>query len=72
MALFCPNVISYRRLTRYQTAPINTHWGYDNRTAGLPVPNAGAADRRVENRCGGADPTHISPWPPRWPAATWG
>jgi glutamine synthetase len=55
MALFCPNVNSYRRLTRYQTAPINTHWGYDNRTAGLRVPNAGAADRRVENRCGGAD-----------------
>jgi glutamine synthetase len=55
MALFCPNVNSYRRLTRYQTAPINTHWGYDNRTAGLRVPNANASARRVENRCGGAD-----------------
>src|SRR6201990_2231922 len=55
MALFCPNVNSYRRLTRYQTAPINTHWGYDNRTAGLRVPNANPASRRVENRCGGAD-----------------
>jgi glutamine synthetase len=55
MALFCPNVNSYRRLTRYQTAPINTHWGYDNRTAGLRVPNAAPAARRVENRCGGAD-----------------
>ncbi len=38
MALFCPNVNSYRRLTRHQTAPINTHWGYDNRTAGLRCP----------------------------------
>ena len=55
MALFCPNVNSFRRLTRHQTAPINTHWGYDNRTAGLRVPNASAANRRVENRCGGAD-----------------
>src|SRR5580700_10434882 len=55
MALFCPNVNSYRRLTRYQTAPINTHWGYDNRTAGLRVLNAAPAARRVENRCGGAD-----------------
>jgi glutamine synthetase len=55
MALFCPNVNSYRRLTRYQTAPINTHWGYDNRTAGLRVPTAAPASRRVENRCGGAD-----------------
>ncbi|MEJ0007660.1 MAG: hypothetical protein WDM77_15170 [Steroidobacteraceae bacterium] len=46
MALLCPNVNSYRRLTRHQTAPINTHWGYDNRTAGLRVPNSKAADRR--------------------------
>src|SRR5579872_2659308 len=55
MALFCPNVNSYRRLTRYQTAPINMHWGYDNRTAGLRVPNSTPEARRVENRCGGAD-----------------
>jgi len=36
-------------------APINTQWGYDNRTAGLRVPVAQAASRRVENRLGGAD-----------------
>jgi len=55
MALFCPNVNSYRRLTRYQSAPINMHWGYDNRTAGLRVPTSNAEARRVENRCSGAD-----------------
>ncbi|HUN25049.1 MAG TPA: glutamine synthetase family protein [Steroidobacteraceae bacterium] len=55
MALFCPNVNSYRRLTRYQTAPINMHWGYDNRTAGLRVPMSSPDARRVENRCAGAD-----------------
>jgi glutamine synthetase len=55
MALFCPNVNSYRRLTRYQSAPINTHWGYDNRTAGLRVPMSSPDARRVENRCSGAD-----------------
>jgi len=55
MSLFCPNVNSYRRLARFQTAPINTQWGYDNRTAGLRVPISAPAARRVENRCGGAD-----------------
>ncbi|HTY50985.1 MAG TPA: hypothetical protein VMB48_14945, partial [Steroidobacteraceae bacterium] len=54
-ALFCPNVNSFRRLTRYHSAPINVHWGYDNRTAGLRVPHSSAEARRVENRCGGAD-----------------
>ncbi len=55
MALFCPNVNSYRRITRYQTAPINMHWGYDNRTAGLRVPMSSPEARRVENRVAGAD-----------------
>jgi glutamine synthetase len=55
MALFCPNVNSYRRLTRYQSAPINMHWGYDNRTAGLRVPMSSPEARRVENRVAGAD-----------------
>src|ERR1700761_5717498 len=55
MGLFCANVNSYRRLTRYLSAPINVHWGYDNRTAGLRVPMSSADARRVENRVGGAD-----------------
>ena len=55
MALFCANVNSYRRLTRYLSAPINVHWGYDNRTAGLRVPMSDPEARRVENRVGGAD-----------------
>ena len=55
MALFAPNVNSYRRITREQLAPINVQWGYDNRTAGLRVPVAPPEGRRVENRVGGAD-----------------
>src|SRR5258706_466671 len=55
MSLFCPNVNSYRRISRYSSAPINVHWGYDNRTAGLRVPMSGPDARRVENRVGGAD-----------------
>ncbi len=55
MALFAPNVNSYRRITRHSSAPINTQWGHDNRTAGLRVPVSSPENRRVENRVGGAD-----------------
>src|SRR3569832_2899660 len=55
MSLFAPNVNSYRRITRHYSAPINTQWGYDNRTAGLRVPVSSPAARRVENRIAGAD-----------------
>src|SRR5258708_22256943 len=55
MSLFAPNVNSYRRISRHSSAPINVHWGYDNRTAGLRVPMSGAEAPRVENRLGGAD-----------------
>jgi glutamine synthetase len=55
MSLFAPNVNSYRRTTPHNSAPINVHWGYDNRTAGLRVPMSDPAARRVENRLGGAD-----------------
>jgi glutamine synthetase len=36
-------------------APINLHWGRDNRTCGLRIPDSGPEARRVENRIGGAD-----------------
>jgi glutamine synthetase len=55
MSLFCSNVNSYRRMTRYLSAPINVQWGYDNRTAGLRVPMSSPESRRIENRVGGAD-----------------
>ncbi len=55
MSLFAPNVNSYRRITRYNMAPINVQWGYDNRTAGLRVPTSPPDARRVENRVAGAD-----------------
>jgi glutamine synthetase len=55
MPLLGPNVNSYRRLVPDLDAPINTHWGYDNRTVGLRVPHSDPASRRVENRLAGAD-----------------
>jgi glutamine synthetase len=53
--LFAPHVNSYRRLSRFQSAPMNVHWGYDNRTCGIRIPNSGPASRRVENRVPGVD-----------------
>ncbi|MBI2970138.1 MAG: glutamine synthetase [Gammaproteobacteria bacterium] len=55
MSLLAPNVNSYRRIARYNAAPINTHWGYDNRTVGLRVPLASPESMRVENRIPGSD-----------------
>lgn len=54
-AVFAPYVNSYRRLSRFTSAPINLSWGYDNRTCGLRVPHSGPEDRRVENRLAGVD-----------------
>ena len=50
-----PYVNSYRRFTRWQNAPINLQWGYDNRTTGLRVPSSKPENRRIENRIAGAD-----------------
>lgn len=55
LPLLAPNVNSYRRLLRHSDAPINVHWGRDNRTTGLRVPVSSGAARRVENRLPGAD-----------------
>lgn len=55
MPLFCPNVNSYRRIRLESDAPINVHWGRDNRTCGLRVPDSGPEARRIENRVVGAD-----------------
>tara|TARA_B100001540_G_scaffold184557_1_gene162688 strand:- start:704 stop:1660 length:957 start_codon:yes stop_codon:yes gene_type:complete len=50
-----PYVNSYRRFQRFQNAPINLCWGYDNRTTGLRVPTSSPENKRVEFRIGGAD-----------------
>jgi len=55
MPLLGPNVNSYRRFLRDSDAPINTHWGLENRTVGLRVPHSDAQARRIENRLAGAD-----------------
>lgn len=55
MPLVAPNVNSYRRLVAGSDAPINVHWGRDNRTTGFRVPVSQPEARRVENRVPGAD-----------------
>ncbi|ARN73479.1 glutamine synthetase family protein [Oceanicoccus sagamiensis] len=55
MVFFAPNVNSYRRIMRDESAPINVQWGMDNRTVGLRVPHSTAAATRIENRFAGAD-----------------
>jgi glutamine synthetase len=55
IAFFAPSVNSYRRLSPDFAAPTNMHWGYDNRTAGIRVPDSSPLARRVENRFPGAD-----------------
>jgi glutamine synthetase len=55
LLLFAPHVNSYRRLSRFQSAPTNVHWGYDNRTCGIRIPNSTPPNRRVENRVPGVD-----------------
>ena len=49
LVMFAPYVNSYRRLTQAASAPVNTKWGYDNRTTAFRVPRsdpAGAARRK--------------------------
>jgi glutamine synthetase len=55
IACFAPSVNSYRRFAPDIAAPINVHWGYENRTTGIRVPDSGPESRRVENRFPGAD-----------------
>jgi glutamine synthetase len=55
MALMTPYVNSYRRIVRDMSAPINFHWGYDNRTTGFRIPDNNPLTMRVENRIASAD-----------------
>lgn len=55
MAILAPYVNSYRRIARGTGAPVNTQWGYDNRTCGLRAPPSDPANRRLENRIPSSD-----------------
>jgi glutamine synthetase len=55
MALFAPSVNSYRRFQPDMFAPVNRHWGVNNRSAGIRVPAGPSEARRIEHRVAGAD-----------------
>jgi glutamine synthetase len=55
VVMLAPYVNSYRRLTQAASAPVNTKWGYDNRTTAFRVPRSDPASRRVENRIPSSD-----------------
>ncbi len=55
LVMMAPYVNSYRRLTQSASAPVNTRWGYDNRTTAFRIPRSDPAARRVENRIPSSD-----------------
>jgi glutamine synthetase len=55
MLLFAPNRNSYRRFQPDMFAPVNRHWGVNNRSAGLRIPVGPSDARRIEHRVAGAD-----------------
>ncbi len=55
MALFCPNVNSFRRFSPDFYTPNAPSWGKDNRTTALRVPAGDREATRIEHRVSGAD-----------------
>ena len=56
LVMMAPYVNSYRRLAPQMGCPVNTEWGYDNRTTAFRVPPSDSpAGRRVENRLPSSD-----------------
>jgi glutamine synthetase len=55
MGLFAPNFNSYRRFLPRVFAPMNRHWGYNNRSVAFRIPAADRNARRIEHRVAGAD-----------------
>ncbi|QTF93999.1 glutamine synthetase family protein [Halomonas sp. BM-2019] len=55
MALFAPNLNSYRRLQPGLYVPLAPSWGFDNRSVAVRIPSGPNAARRLEHRVAGAD-----------------
>ena len=55
MAIFAPNINSYRRLVPGCYAPLAPNWGYENRTTALRIPGGDHRAMRIEHRVAGAD-----------------
>ncbi|MBL4615292.1 MAG: glutamine synthetase, partial [Magnetovibrio sp.] len=55
MAIFAPNVNSYRRFQPNIYVPVSPSWGANNRSLAFRVPSGDADSRRIEHRVAGAD-----------------
>lgn len=55
MAIFAPNLNAYRRFEPDQFVPVNTSWGFNNRSVAFRIPAGGGAARRIEHRIAGAE-----------------
>ncbi|GHC19921.1 glutamine synthetase family protein [Aidingimonas halophila] len=55
MAIFAPNINSFRRFQPGLYVPMTPTWGYDNRSVALRIPSGPNAARRIEHRVAGAD-----------------
>lgn len=55
MLLLAPHANSYRRFQIGSYVPLNTAWGYNNRTVALRIPSSDKNSMRIEHRVAGAD-----------------
>jgi glutamine synthetase len=55
MAIFAPNINSYRRMVPGCYAPLAPNWGYENRTTAIRIPGGDHRAIRIEHRVAGAD-----------------
>jgi glutamine synthetase len=55
MAIFAPNLNAYRRFGPNLFVPVNTSWGWNNRSVAFRIPAGGGESRRIEHRIAGAE-----------------
>ncbi|MGR3913483.1 MAG: glutamine synthetase family protein [Gammaproteobacteria bacterium] len=55
MALFAPNINSYRRFVADSYVPVSPSWAFENRSVAIRIPKSAGAARRIEHRVSGAD-----------------
>ncbi|ERS89087.1 glutamine synthetase family protein [Halomonas sp. PBN3] len=55
VALFAPNLNSFRRFQPGLYVPMAPTWGFDNRSVAIRIPSGPNAARRLEHRVAGAD-----------------
>ena len=55
MAFFAPHDMAFDRIRLSNASPSSASWGHDDRAVAFRIPQAGAQNRRIENRLPGGD-----------------